>query len=290
MKRQNVVLDNQASGYTPKPNRDRHRNSSFFLKDILHSKQGDLAMTGITTGNPGSKKRYYRVSRAFSAPDGDPVMRRMVPAEPLEMAVLETVKQTLLNLPDLRSRIEGQVRTVMASVRQDDQQIDELLRERDAIGSKLKLVLSQFNSEMQELVQDEIESLKARLRSVNDRIARCQSAKPVKAENIDEIVDLTLAAINGLAETMKDAPSARLRQLLSVFIARLAVDLETRHAELEISLPAGLNADQIRMCLVEGLAYKSYNETHSIRAQGIATFRLLWETNPVRRYRLTSAA
>ena len=68
------------------------------------------------------------------------------------------------------------------------------------------------------------------------------------------------------------------------------MDLETRDVELEIGLPLGLNADQIRMCLVEDFAYKSFNQTHSSRAQGIATFRLLWETNPVRRYRLTSAA
>lgn len=290
IKRQNVTLDNQASGYGPKPNRDRHRESSFFLKSILRSKQGDLPMSGITTGKKCSKKRYYRVSRARWAPDGDPVMRRMVPAEPLEMVVLEAVRQTLLSLPDLRSRIESQVRAEMASISRDDQGLNALLAERDAIGSKLKLVVSQFDADMQELVQDEIESLRARLRSVNDRIARCQSAKPVKPENIDEIVDLTLAAIHDLAETIKDAPPATLRQLLSILIARLAVDLETRHAELEISLPVGLNADQIRMCLVEGFACKCCNETHPIRSQSLAAFTLLWEGNPLRRYRLAPAA
>jgi hypothetical protein len=290
IKRQTQVLDNQASGHSPKPNRDRHLDSSFFLKGILRSKQGDVAMTGVTTGNRGSKKRYYRISRAFSAPDGDRVMRRLVPAEPLELAVLETVRQTLLNLPELRNRIEAQVRAEMAATSQDNQQLGVLLAERDAIGSKLKLVLSQFNSEMEDLVRGEIDSLKGKLRSVNDRIARCQSTKPTKTENIDEIVDLTLAAICNLAETMKDPPPATLRKLLSILIPRLAVDLETRDAELEITLPIGLNVDQIRMCLVEGFAYKSFNQTHSIRAQSLAPLRLIWQASPVRGYHLVSAA
>ena len=82
--RQKTYLDGQAGGHVPKPNRDRHRNSSFFLKGILHSKQGNEPMTGIPTGRKGSKYRYYRVNRAYVAPDGDAVMRRMIPADPIE--------------------------------------------------------------------------------------------------------------------------------------------------------------------------------------------------------------
>ncbi|MEE9297087.1 MAG: recombinase family protein [Phycisphaerae bacterium] len=275
--RQKTYLDGQAGEHVPKPNRDRHFDSSFFLKGILHSKQGDEPMTGITTGKRGSKRRYYRVNRAYSAPDADSVMRRMVPADPLEQAILETVKQTLLGLPDLRDRIESRVRAELEATSRDNAQLGKLAQERDTIRGKLKLIIDRFDPEMKDLLDDEIGALQARLRSVNERISRCESVKPTDDKAISEIVDQTVAAIHDLANMLVDAPPATLRQLLQALISRLVVDLETRDVELEISLPSTVDAGKLRMCLVEGFACKSYNETHQRVAAAIAVFQLQWD-------------
>ena len=281
--RQKTYLDGQAGGHVPKPNRDRHRNSSFFLKGILHSKQGNEPMTGIPTGRKGSKYRYYRVNRAYVAPDGDAVMRRMIPADPIEQAVLETVKQTLFGLPALRERIERQVRAELDATSRDNARLDELVRERQAIRGKLKLIVDRFDSEMKDLLDDEIGALKAQLRSVNERISRCEAAKPTDDKAVSEIVDQTVTAIHDLANTLGNAPPATLRQLLQILVSRLVVDLETRDVELEISLPSTVDAGKMRMCLVGDLACKSYNETHPIRAYRAVMYRLVWDRK-ARRY------
>lgn len=117
--KQQAHLDAQANGERRKPNRDRHCNTSFFLKGILRSKQGDEPMTGTTTGKSGVPTRYYRVPRAYAYPDGDRILRRMIPAEPIEHAVIEIVRRTLLEIPDLRSRIERQVRSLLKTATTD---------------------------------------------------------------------------------------------------------------------------------------------------------------------------
>ncbi len=273
---QQAYLDGQASGHVPKPNRNRHRDTSYYLSGLLVSKQGNRPLTGHTSGN-NKKIRYYRDREAYAKPDGDDVQRNLIPADPLEKAVLETVKQTLLALPDLRERIERQVRAELEATSQDNAQLDELVKEREAIRGKLKLILERFDPEMQDLIDDEIGALKAQLRSVNERISRCESVKPTDDKAISEIVDQTVAAIHDLATILTDAPPATLRQLLNVLISRLVVDLETRDVELEISLPSTINGEKLRMCLVEGLACKSYNETHQSCPATIAAFCLEWD-------------
>ena len=111
---------------------------------------------------------------------------------------------------------------------------------------------------------------------MDERIARCKSTKPVDESGIDEIVNQTMAAIRNLAATLDGAPPATLRPLLSLLIARLAVDLETRDVELEICPPSGLNAEHIRMCLVEGFVCKSFNQTHRVNACPWGVFSLIW--------------
>ena len=68
-------------------------------------------MTGRITGRSPYRRRYYRVSQAYSAPrSADAVLRKSIPAEPLEQAVLAIVQTMLLRAPDIRDRIKGKIR------------------------------------------------------------------------------------------------------------------------------------------------------------------------------------
>lgn len=275
--RQARHLSNQALGHSPKPNRDRHRDSKYILKGILHSKQGDLPMTGITTGNKGSKKRYYRISRAHSAPDDQKVLRKQIPADPLEEAVLEAVKATFLSLPDLRERIGRQIQRVAEEQTVDSTERDELLAERDDIRKKLEMVIDHFDSDMQDLGQQKIGVLRNQLRSVEQRLAHCSSAPPQGKQEIEQRINQTVDAIHRLAEHLSTAPPATLRQYLKLFIRNLVVDLETREVLMEIGLPETVDTEQFRMCLVESSAYKSFNETHRDCGTSVALYRLVWD-------------
>jgi hypothetical protein len=275
--RQQKHLDRQASGHKPKPDRDRHRDSRYILKGLLRCAQGDLPMTGITTGKKGHRKRYYRLGRAFAAPDNDAVLRKMVPADPLEEIVLETVRTVLLALPDLRDRIERQVRTVLQERHRDHDELQGLLKQREDLRKRLEWVIDDFDADMKDLAEGKIAELKAQLRSVSDRIGRCEQVTPMSDGAVQEVVDATLTAVRHLAETMRDAPPATLRQYLQVLVRRLVVDLESRETVLEIALPDTVDMKQIEVCLVEGFACKSYNQTHPLPGSAIAVYRLVWD-------------
>jgi hypothetical protein len=234
-------------------------------------------MTGTRTGKANSKKRYYRVSRAYSAPDDNKVMRKMVPAEPLEQIVLETVKVTLLALPDLRERIERQVRSILGSVAKDNQQLADLEAERDAIQRKLEFVIDNFDTNMQEAAKDKVAVLKGQWKSVNERIARCESARPTDEGTLQKIVDESVAAIQELGETLSDTPPESLRRYLQLLIGKLVVDLKTRETILEIRLPETLDAEKIKVCLVKGFACKTSHETHPHNGPVLAVYRLVWD-------------
>jgi hypothetical protein len=272
--KQQAHLDAQAAGERRKPNRDRHRDSSFFLKGILRSKQGDEPMTGTTTGKRGIRKRYYRVPRAHAYPNGNRVLRRLIPAEPIERAVIEIVRRTLLTLPDLRDRIERKVRAALKAATDDAGQLKELTAEREAIRRKLEFVVDSFDAEMKELAERKIGELRAQLRAINDRIARCRPAVALTDSQVAERVDAVVAAIENLAQALGTAPPPTLAGLLQTIVGRLVVDLETREGELEIALPA--EADPA-MWLDAGSACKSCNEPHPRPRAIVAAFTAKWD-------------
>lgn len=278
--RQQAHLDALASGEQRKPNRDRHRNSRFFLKGLLRSKQGDEPMTGTTTGKSGGPARYYHVPRAHAYPDGNRVLRRLIPAEPIERAVLEIVRSTLLTAPDLRERIERHVRAALKSAADDAGQLAELTAERDALRRKLEFVVESFDTDMQELAERKIAELRAQLRTINDRIARCRPATKLTDAVVAERVDAVVAAAQDLAKSLETEPHATLAGLLRVFVGRLVVDLETREIELEVALPPYADA---AMWLDGPSACRLSNEPHPYPRTFVAAFTAKWDRS-ARRY------
>ncbi len=95
--KQSARMDSLAAGIPRKRNRDRHRDSNYILKGILTTKQGGYAMTGRTTGKKGCRKRYYAISRAYSYPSSDLLLRTLIPAEPLEQMVLSVLQEVLID-------------------------------------------------------------------------------------------------------------------------------------------------------------------------------------------------
>jgi hypothetical protein len=78
-----------------KPGGDRHVDSPYILKGLLCASQGGYAMSGKICGPKGYRTRYYRVTRGESAPKNGSILAKLVPAEPLEKAVLSAVKDVL---------------------------------------------------------------------------------------------------------------------------------------------------------------------------------------------------
>lgn len=257
--RQKIKLDRQAYGETAKPNRDRHRNSEYFLKGILRSKQGNHPLTGRLHGR---RFRYYAISKAVSNPGADKILRRLVPAEPLEQIVIETLRTILVSTPNLRELIEQQVRASLSARHVSNAELKNLHAKRKTIIRKLSLIIDEFDTETKLVVADKLRSLQSDLKQIDNRIAECDPVRSTNESMIPSLIDQSVAAVENLAKTITELPKAALRRCLEALIVKLTVDLETLDASLEIRLPFGLP----EVGLVERFASKSWNETHAFSA------------------------
>lgn len=275
--RQQTHLDSQAEGRTPIINKDRHRDSSFFLKGLLRSKQGDLPMTGARCGKKGQTVRYYRISKAYSAPDADRVLRKMVPAEPLEKAVVAAIRSILVNTPDLRDRIERHIRFELNERSSGNSNLEELKSERAQIQRKLKMIIDQFDDSMRELVEDKLTALKHDLRYVTQRIGKCRKPAPIDEDAIKDAVEQSLESAHEHANALLTDSPATSAHYLSNLIGRLEVDLESREVYLEIRMPSDVDEEQVRMWLVADSVCKSGNEALQSNSPHLAAIRLHWD-------------
>lgn len=96
--RQRRYLNDRAEGVQRAPDRDKHVDSPFILKDVLTTPDG-TRMTGQR-----NKHRYYIHSRSHTAPKSDEVRPR-VRAEAVEHPILGYLRQMLLMVPHLREQI-----------------------------------------------------------------------------------------------------------------------------------------------------------------------------------------
>jgi hypothetical protein len=265
---------------TPKPevpNRDRHRDSSFILKTILRARQGGYAMTGRRTGKATCKKRYYAVNKAFGSPTKDKVLRRMIPADPLEEAVLAALVQVLTNCERVHEMMEAVVRRELRAQVAPDTSLDDLHKEKASIEQKLGFVLDEMDQLGQQAVRAKVQQLQARLQVVVDEIRRKAAPRP-DLDDPGPVADALCKRLHAFADEVSARSPAALRELLQSFVSKLVIDLETREGEIVFSLPEWGTLDLGKVCLVGDSAYKTDNQAHPLVGIPLAAYRLAWDT------------
>lgn len=272
--KQSARLDALAAGIPARRNRDRHRDSSYFLKDILTAKQGGYALTGRTTGKKRHRYRYYTVSRAFSHPEKDSILGTFIPAEPIEQVVTAALQEVLTNCERVHELLRQVAERELRARRSPQSDIADLQREKTAIEQKLAFVLDEFDSESREAVRAKVQQMQARLKELKAEIAR-RAEDRRQIDDPDEIADAICGKLGDLVDTVPTLPPTALRSLLQVFVSKLEVDLETRQFEVVFALPEWATVDTERLCLVGDLAYKTTNEAHPVYV--LATYRAIWQ-------------
>lgn len=231
-------LDAMAMGLKTKPNKDRHVESPFILKGILHSKQGSHPMTGRNSTHwDGKSARWYSVSRAYTSPTSDQTLRTYVHAEPLEHAVLELLRDALLQAPDLRPQIRREVERQLKAALVDGDDIAKLNAEAEALRRKFEFIIDDLGTLGREVAKQKVEQIEAQLRAVNDRLVRAGAAVSGATIDVNKAADGLVGRLAQTAKTMRDLPPSSLRRLLQVLIARMEVDMVTREVEIELALP-----------------------------------------------------
>jgi hypothetical protein len=232
--------------------KDRHIDSAYFLKGILKSNDGH-PLTGRTVGTP--KTRYYAIHRGFTTPRSDKTMRRLIPAEPLERAVLDIVRDMLLNVPGWKDRLVGQIEMHRQKVDGDATDLAKLEAERTQLGQQIEFVIDSLGIVGQEAAKAKLQQLEAKLTTVVDRIEQARATKQTDARPAESIADEMVAKLTKIAATIGSLPLPTLRSLLVRLIARLEVDMTTKAVRLELSIPSGMGENAL--CLDDKSVLKS---------------------------------
>lgn len=251
----------------PKASKDRHRQSSFLLKGVLRSRQGNHPMTGTVCGRRGDS-RYYRVARGNNAPKSNNVLARSIPATPLETAILAVVRDVLAERPALEQIIRAEVE------KQNQSSPPEVSREQ--IDREIKRKQKQINAALDQLTGDDgvdtaIQQKLATYRTEVSRLSlslnQIPKAKPVV--DADAITHRIIDDLQKFSETIDDQDNELVREMVGLLIGKMDVDLLTRETDVELNLPHWLIAafsSGSAMSLAQASAWKTRNEAHHAAA------------------------
>lgn len=233
---QKVQLAKQDASRIHTPaSKDRHIDSSYFLKGILKSTDGH-PLTGRTVGNP--KTRYYAIHRGFTTPKRDKTMRRLIPADQLEKAVLEVVRDVLLSAPALKARLIGQIEHQRQRADNDSTDLDKLEIERMKLCQQIEFVIDSLGSVGQDAAKTKLQQLEAKLTAVISRIEQARAATKIETRSAESIAGEMIANLTKIAATIQTLPMATLRPLLMALIARLEVDMTTKAVKIDLAIPS----------------------------------------------------
>ncbi len=275
IERHHQVLETQAAGRMPKPNRDRHTQSEFFLKGILVTKQGNHPMTGRRTGTKPYRRRYYGIAKSRLLAIRDPVCRKLVPAAPIEQAVLGMLSMLLSRKDDLTRDVRALVERVARRESEPGEELAKLKRERDAAMRKVLFALEHLDDVGQDATKELTQRLETRVRTLDAEIKRLTgtTSSPL---NVEQTVKRVTRDLTNLGNSIDGLSPAALRDLVAVFVSRAVVDLETRHVELELRLPEWALGLQESMCLDTKIGCQPGIEAHAGRGVVMLSPRLLW--------------
>lgn len=154
----------------PKQPKGKHRASDYLLSGLLYAKQDGEPLVGVRCGRVGNKVRYYRHRRGRRGYIKDSVFNKMIPAQPIEDAVVALVAAVLTSDETLRDRI---IAFVEAEARRTTptEQIADMQKRRDQIRRRTELIVSTLDEETLADARAELDRLKAERRTLDEQVA-----------------------------------------------------------------------------------------------------------------------
>lgn len=277
-------LDSIADAKPKKPNRDRHRNSVYSLKGILHSRQGNHPMTGRLAGKKGKEVRYYAVARGEGVPKTNNVLSKRISAQPLETAVMGVVREVLLNRPNIEDTIKRLVGQHVRQRQDDEHSPQQLEREVQRKQKQLALLSDDVTIEDDDPLDRKTKALKAEINSLQQRL---REARPLERRPATDVGTIAAELARELADfgrqiDQQDVP--HIQRLLGLVVAKMEADLITKEIEVELSLPSWVGEVLQKhgpLGLDELSAYRPFIEAHPAHRLVLGTFRCDRQARPV---------
>lgn len=248
-----------------KQSKSKHKTSEYLLSGLLFAKQDGEGLVGVLCGRVGHKVRYYRHRRGRRGYRKGSVCNRVLPAEPLEKAVLDVVQEVLTDLPTLREQIL-KVATEQSAVTDDGVALEELRACREQLRKRTELIVSTLDAETLADARPELERLRLERRSLDDQIAAKESAAQARTVNPVELTERIVATLADLSVKMKTLPTFAMKQMLATVVEKVVVDMESKEVEIFLATPSSLVIPQQNgtdaMRLVTTSASSTSDETH----------------------------
>ena len=220
----------------PKRSKSKHQASDYLLTGLLFAKQDGGPLVGVLCGAVGKKMRYYRHRRGRTAYMKGSIFNKVIPAQPLEDAVVSLVAEALTSDKTLRDRIIGFVETE-AQRTTPIEQIADMQKRRDHIRRRTELIVSTLDEETLADARAELDRLKAERRTLDEQIAAAEAAMKMQSLDPQAVADAVLAQLRSMAANIADMPKFALRQLLASVVSRIEIDMESKSAEVSMMVP-----------------------------------------------------
>ena len=249
----------------PSASRSKHKASDYLLSGLLFAKQDGGGMVGVLCGRVGRKVRYYRHKRGRTGYRKGSIFNRVIPAEPLETAIVGVVQEILADLPNLRERIMGFISEQAKTAGKDGAVLADLHQRREQVRRRTELIVRTFDEEAMQDAQAALEQLKAERRNLEQQIEAAKAAEQARMTSPEQTADRVVAQLAALSASLPTMPKFALREALGSIVEKVVVDMETKQIEVILALPAwalAQNQGQEAMRLVGTSASSTYYETH----------------------------
>ncbi len=274
--------------------KDRHRNSDFFLKNILRSKQGNYPMTGKRCGRHG-EKRYYQVRRSNAAPMTNNILGRLIPSVALEREMLRVLRETLMKKTNLKAAMKKIVEEHAARQPRphDRQQIEkELRRKQKQLAAAIESLVGDETADGP--IQGKLIEYRAETVSLTNKLKAVP--QPKAAIDVESAIERLAQQLENFGRELDQKEKAIIHEMMKLLVHRMEADLPTRETEVELALPSWMGAalSNISMMGLDQLfAWNTSNKTHHAQALILARFRCIaeWERGPCYKcHRIRNAA
>lgn len=219
----------------PKLSKSKHKTSDYLLSGILHAKQDGGSLVGVLCGRVGKKVRYYRHRRGRTGYQKGSVFNKLIHAETVETAVIDAVKQTLLDGQNLRAKLVELIEAQSQPTSTVD--VEELKRQREKLKKRTEWIVSTLDEETLADARGELEKLKAERRRLDEQIALATATTRPPKLDAETLAREMEERTKNFFQALPTMPRHLLREWLATVVSSVIVDMETKAIEIHVQLP-----------------------------------------------------
>lgn len=224
----------------PKQHKNQHAASDYLLSGLLVAKQDGGKLVGVLCGRVGKKVRYYRHRRGRTGYRKGSIYNRVLMAEPLETAVIGVLQEVLADLPILRQRAKESI-AQQSQAAVEGAALDDLRNRREQLRRRTELIVASLDEATLADARQELDRLSTKRRDLDVQIKAAEAVAQAGLIDPEQIADRVVAKATALSANLKTLPTFALREVLAAVVEKVVVDMETRHAEVFLSLPIWLS-------------------------------------------------